>query len=671
MADLLGSMRVEIVGDNRKLDKSIDDTKKKTDEFGKSTAGLGASLSGLFTGIGFALVTKELFDLGKQAEDLFQIQETAEAKLDATLKATGEAAGLTAEQLKTMASELQQVTTFGDEATIGAQSLLLTFKDVGENVFPRALESILDVSTAMEQDLKSSTIQIGKALNDPVAGLAALSRVGIQFSDVQKDLIKDFQESGDLASAQGVILEELESQFGGVARAAALTAEGIEKQLNNSYGDLLETIGEVISKGLSPYRQGLIVEVETINKNIKAHILRKKALEGNATLIEELTLKQLEQEKAEKALAQAVANIDAAENRVLDTRNLSEQQILRIEAATAAAIEQGKETVKRLEDELTATQFATAAANRALDAENQRIEANILLAQGIDETTESTEENAETTVLSIEEIEKAEKIAAEDRASRREQEDTDILERLEARREANFIYFDAIKEKNEEAAEAEAKAVEDAEERKQAARQTTLDLISSGFNVIDQLADNAAQAELDRLEKAGASEEELDAKKKELAKENATRERAAAIFDIGVNTATAIVKALTLGPIAGPIAAGIIGGLAAAQVTAVLTTPLPKFADGGIVAGNQFVGDKVPVMADSGEMFINRKDQQSLLRFIQSGSQGSVNNNNSSNININSIFSLGNDAKINEAAERLFPALQKVSARRGASIGGI
>ena len=208
-SDLLGSMRVEILGDNKKLDKSIKDSQKNTETFAKKTSALGGTLSKLFAGIGFAVVAKKLFDLGKQAENLFRVQELAETKLDATLKATGFAAGLTAEQLKTMASELQNVTTFGDETIISAQSMLLTFKDIGEDVFPRALESILDVSSAMGTDLQSSTIQIGKALNDPISGLAALSRVGIQFTEDQKDLIKGFVESGDKAQAQAVILKEL------------------------------------------------------------------------------------------------------------------------------------------------------------------------------------------------------------------------------------------------------------------------------------------------------------------------------------------------------------------------------------------------------------------------------------------------------------------------------
>jgi len=88
---------------------------------------------------------------------------------------------------------------------------------------------------------------------------------------------------------------------------------------------------------------------------------------------------------------------------------------------------------------------------------------------------------------------------------------------------------------------------------------------------------------------------------------------------------------------------GVIAGAAAATGvtiegaarTAVIAAQ--KFADGGIagsgiVAGNSFSGDKVPVYADSGEMFINRQDQRNLFSLIKGAfSVGDVGNNNNFN----------------------------------------
>ena len=130
----------------------------------------------------------------KAVTDAFIRQEDAIAQLDARLKSTGNAAGFTSKQLQGMAASLQGVTRFGDEAIIEMQSLLLTFTEIGGDTFTDATEAILNVSTAMGQDLQTAAIQVGKALNDPILGVTALARSGIQFTQSQKDTIKSLVE---------------------------------------------------------------------------------------------------------------------------------------------------------------------------------------------------------------------------------------------------------------------------------------------------------------------------------------------------------------------------------------------------------------------------------------------------------------------------------------------
>ena len=59
-------------------------------------------------------------------------------------------------------------------------------------------------------------------------------------TDVQKDLIKQMQATGDMAGAQSVILKELAVEFGGSARAARETFSGAIKFASNALGDLFE-----------------------------------------------------------------------------------------------------------------------------------------------------------------------------------------------------------------------------------------------------------------------------------------------------------------------------------------------------------------------------------------------------------------------------------------------
>lgn len=175
-------------------------------------------------------------------------QERVEAQLAQTLKSTGSAAGFTATEIIKQAAALQKLTTFGDEAIIGAQNLLLTFTQIKDDVFPKATEIVLDMSQAMGQDLKSSAILVGKALNDPILGVSALSRVGITFTKQQKEQIKVLVKTGKVMEAQKLILKELNTQFGGSAAAAAKTFGGQMKQLGNEIGDAKEKMGKMITE---------------------------------------------------------------------------------------------------------------------------------------------------------------------------------------------------------------------------------------------------------------------------------------------------------------------------------------------------------------------------------------------------------------------------------------
>jgi len=174
-------------------------------------------------------------------------QEKAEKKLAQALKSTRHSAGLTHKELTLMASALQSVTTHGDEAIIETQALMLTFTNINKEVFPQSLEAILNISDAMGQDLRQTTIQVGKALNDPIQGMSALRRVGIQLSDTQKEQVKKFMAVNDVASAQKIIIEELDTQFGGMARATRLTLAGSLTALANSWGDAMERMGGALA----------------------------------------------------------------------------------------------------------------------------------------------------------------------------------------------------------------------------------------------------------------------------------------------------------------------------------------------------------------------------------------------------------------------------------------
>lgn len=237
------------------LDKSGERTAKTASTLGKAW---GVALGGAIAG-GAALAVAGLKRYITNSIEAERIQ----AQLAATIKSTGGAAGLAVAQLNDMADALMRATTFDDESINQVQGLLLTFTKIGSDVFPRATEAVLDMSTALGVDLKSAAMQVGKALNDPVAGLTALSRAGVQFSETQKETIKDLVETGNVAQAQTIILRELETQMGGSARAARNTLGGAIQALQNSFDNLLE--GDAGSGGVRGTRDAIESLTRTLN----------------------------------------------------------------------------------------------------------------------------------------------------------------------------------------------------------------------------------------------------------------------------------------------------------------------------------------------------------------------------------------------------------------------
>jgi hypothetical protein len=211
-------------------------------------------------------LTFPIVAMGAASVKAFDTQQKAIAQVEAGLISTGQAAGFTSKELQKMASDLQAKTLFGDEVILkDATAQLLTFTNIAGEQFARTQKAALNLATRLDGDLKSASIQLGKALNDPIANLSALSRSGIQFSKDQKEVIKSLAETGRLAEAQTIILDELEKQYGGAAEAARLAGLGPFQALQMVLSDLSEEFGALIMENLEPFR----LKVEQIIKFIQ------------------------------------------------------------------------------------------------------------------------------------------------------------------------------------------------------------------------------------------------------------------------------------------------------------------------------------------------------------------------------------------------------------------
>lgn len=262
---IISRLKVWIGSDTSAFEKGVDRSKRKMSTLGRAAKKLGGIMAGAFA-------ADRLKSFALESIQLAKVQADAEKKLTAVLQATGHAAGLSAKELKHYASELQDITLYGDEATIAAMGMMASFKSIKGDVFKAAIRSAQDMSTVMDTDLKQSILQVGKALESPEIGMSALRKTGVSFTQEQIAAVKKLIAEGKKEEAQLIILKELQGEFGGAAKVAAEDAHGAMVQLFNAWGDLREVIGQSITPSreslsmMTGYVKSLtnVVQTETI-----------------------------------------------------------------------------------------------------------------------------------------------------------------------------------------------------------------------------------------------------------------------------------------------------------------------------------------------------------------------------------------------------------------------
>ena len=170
---------------------SMETSTKLSNTWNKSLSSINFKAVGIAAAAMATAVTYAFTKVTNEVVSAANAQEAAEKRLEAVIKATGQSAGYSADELYKMAAAFQKTTTTGDEVIIAGMSILATFKQIRGEGFERATQAALDMSEVMQQDLKSSMVMIGKAMNDPIANLSAMTRAGVQFTDTQKDMIKE------------------------------------------------------------------------------------------------------------------------------------------------------------------------------------------------------------------------------------------------------------------------------------------------------------------------------------------------------------------------------------------------------------------------------------------------------------------------------------------------
>lgn len=264
---------LEFAGDDKKLSKTFDDVGAKAKQMeqsvGRSSGDMASkskrasgfmhnafsfaarSMTSNFSQAAIGQVTTFLSGMVTEARDAEKVaRSTAQG-----IETIGASSWTSAEAIGELSESISNKIGLDDELIQQSANLLLTFKNVknavGENnnVFDRAVVAAQDLAAKGFGDADSAAKMLGKALNDPIKGITALSRAGVTFSEGQKDQIERMVESGDLLGAQKMIMQELEAQVGGTAEATvsagdkmAVTWSNFQENLGTAVLPILDSL---------------------------------------------------------------------------------------------------------------------------------------------------------------------------------------------------------------------------------------------------------------------------------------------------------------------------------------------------------------------------------------------------------------------------------------------
>ena len=236
--------------------------KSDTAGFGKSLHNsLIGEIGGIGKAIGASIMGAAALVIGVGMKESLDMAAGV-AQLTAGIKSTGNAAHVSVKGMTDLASSIQGYSGQTDDSIVATEKLLLTFtniKNSGPNkIFDQATVAAADMAAKMGGDASGSAIKLGKALNDPVKGMTALQKVGVQFTAGQKASITAMVKHGDTVGAQKVILAELTKEFGGAAKAFGDSGPGQIAKSKRAFEDLSEAIVNTLMPIVMPAITNLV-----------------------------------------------------------------------------------------------------------------------------------------------------------------------------------------------------------------------------------------------------------------------------------------------------------------------------------------------------------------------------------------------------------------------------
>ena len=204
---------------------------------------IGSSLKSMRAGFLTATVAVTGVVLAlKKVVAVTDVQLKAEAKLRGALKQSTNKADEYYASLTKLASEIQGITTVGDEVTLGIMQLGLSMGVSAEKIGLASKEAI-GLSKAMDINLKSAMKAVARARQDDFAML--------------ERYIPEIRSATTATDKNAVATKKL-GEFFELAMAEAQTLGGIWTQVSNAMGDSTEEIGLRLAPALKDLGKALL-----------------------------------------------------------------------------------------------------------------------------------------------------------------------------------------------------------------------------------------------------------------------------------------------------------------------------------------------------------------------------------------------------------------------------
>lgn len=226
------------------IDKSLKRIEEKSEKTGNKVDkelgdGLGKKLSSGFkkasvaAAVAFAAISAAAVVAGRRVVEASSRQQDAVNQLNQSLIAAGTFSREASQGLQEYAKQIQRTTTLGDEAVLEQLALARTFARSNEEARD-LVDAAIELSAATGTELRSAVVNLGKS-----------------FSGLTGELGESVGEIRNLTAEElkaGAAIDLIKGKFDGFAAAQTNTFSGAVAQTSNAFGDLQETIGDLITQ---------------------------------------------------------------------------------------------------------------------------------------------------------------------------------------------------------------------------------------------------------------------------------------------------------------------------------------------------------------------------------------------------------------------------------------